>query len=359
VGPARGRQVAEFLGELVGTPFPDEESAPLRAARQDPRIMGEQIRRSFLDFLAAETMAHPLVLVLDDLHWGDLPTVRFVDAALGHLSDRPFLVLALARPEVHDVFPALWAERGISEMRLSALSDKASARLVRQALGEEVTEQTVFRVVAEAQGNAFYLEELIRAVAEGRGDTLPDTVRSMVEARLSGLPSEARRVARAASVFGEVFWQSGITMLLGRGREQTSRADEWLSILAEREVLVRKVESRFPGEQEFMFRHSLLCEGAYATLIDEDRVRGHRLAARWLGKRGESDPLLVAEHFERGAEPALAGGFYLRAAEQALRGSDIDAARTYAERGLVYAASDELKLALQRLLSLAGEGAGG
>ena len=71
------------------------------------------------------------------------------------------------------------------------------------------------RLVNRAEGNAFYLEELIRAVAEGKDAALPETVLAMVETRLARLPFEARRVLRAASVFGEVCWEGGVIVLLG------------------------------------------------------------------------------------------------------------------------------------------------
>jgi len=100
------KRVAEFLGELGGTAFPDdgEAGAALRAARQDAQLMSEQMRQAWMDFLGAETAVHPVMLVLEDLHWGDFGTVRFIDTALRDRRDRPWMVLALARPEVFDVF---------------------------------------------------------------------------------------------------------------------------------------------------------------------------------------------------------------------------------------------------------------
>jgi eukaryotic-like serine/threonine-protein kinase len=130
------RRVAEFLGEIVGTPFSEEGSAPLRAARQNAQLMGDQMQRAWVDFLRAETAARPVLVVLEDLHWGDLPTVRFIDAALREVRAAPWMVLALARPEVHERFPKLWVERNVQEIRLKELSRKASERLVRQVLGE-------------------------------------------------------------------------------------------------------------------------------------------------------------------------------------------------------------------------------
>ncbi|WP_437717336.1 protein kinase [Sorangium sp. So ce448] len=203
-GPDRER-VAVFLGEIAGVELEGEESALLSAARGDAETMGRQMRRAWEDFLAAETSARPVVLVLEDLHWGDLPTVRFVDAALGSLGEQPFFVLGLARPEVHEMFPALWSGRALNVIHLTRLPRKACERLVRHALGDDVDAETVARLVAHADGHAFYLEELIRAVAEGMDDALPETVLAMVQARLGALDGEARKVLRAASVFGDVF----------------------------------------------------------------------------------------------------------------------------------------------------------
>ena len=85
--------------------------------------------------------------LLHKLHWGDPPTVSFTDAILRYLKDRPLMVLALARPEVHEVFPKLWAERGAQEIRLGELTRRSSERLVREVLGDAVPRETVERVV--------------------------------------------------------------------------------------------------------------------------------------------------------------------------------------------------------------------
>jgi tetratricopeptide (TPR) repeat protein len=334
------RRVTEFLGELVGTPFPEEDSILLRSARQDARLMGDQMRRAWLDFLRAETAAHPVLLVLEDLHWGDSATVQFLDAALRELPDKPCMVLALARPEVHTLFPKLWADRGFQEIRLKELSRKASERLVRQMLDESVGAETVERIVTQADGHAFYLEELIRAVAEGKGAALPETVLAMVEMRLARLERKARWMLRAASIFGEVFWLGGVVELLGGGIRM-AQTGELLSRLVEQEGLVERPESRFPGEREFVFRHALLREGAYAMLTEQDRELGHRLAGRWLEQRGETDSMVLAEHFERGKEAARAASAYLRAAEHALRGDDLEAVINRAERGIACGSAGE------------------
>jgi tetratricopeptide (TPR) repeat protein len=328
LGGEAQQRVSEFLGEMAGVPFPDEESVQLRAARADATLMGDQLKRAFTDFVAAETAVVPLLIVLEDLHWGDLPSVKLVDAALRELSERPLLTLALARPEVHEVFPGLWAGRDVEEIRLGGLKKKGGESLVRAVLGEAATPALAAELWERSGGNAFYLEELIRAVAEGKGDALPETVLAMVQARLDDLDPEARRALRAASVFGQVFWEGAVTELLGG-----PHAGGALAALADRELCTRRGEGRFPREIEYVFRHATVREAAYAMLTDADKRLGHLLAGAWLERAGEPLPVELAEHFERGGEPMRAVSWYRRAAEQALGGNDLDGAIQRAERG--------------------------
>jgi len=333
------QRVAEFLGELLGAPFDDQDaSVQLRTARNDPMIMGDQMRRAFEDFLAAECRHQPLMLVFEDLHWGDLPTISFLDSALRNLRDEPLMVLAFARPEVHDLFPNLCAERDLQEIRLSRLTRKAASKLVGQVLGS-VPAVVVDRIVDQAEGNAFYLEELIRAVAEGKADKLPDSVLAMVQSRLQALDGEARRVLRAASVFGQNFWHNGISRLVGSKAKVDLK--DWLIDLCDRELITKRSESKFPDEAEYTFRHSLLREAAYAALTENDRELGHRLAGRWLEDAGEDEAVVLAEHFERGDDRVRAIRWYRRAAEQALEGNDLEAAVARAERGAACGAEGE------------------
>jgi tetratricopeptide (TPR) repeat protein len=312
--------------------------------------MSEQMRKVWIDFLDAETAAHPVLILLEDLQWGDFGTIRFIDNALRDRSDRPWMVLALARPEVFEVFPRLWAERqNVQEIRLKELGRRAGERLVRQVLGDTVGAETIERLVRQADGNTFYLEELIRAAAEGKDTALPETVLAMVETRLGRLAFDARRVLRAASVFGEVCWEGGVVVLLG-GAMSTAVVGNWLAKLIEQEMLAVREDSRFPGEREFAFRHALLREGAYATLTEHDKRVGHRLAGEWLERNGEGDPMVLAEHFERGREGRKAGGYYLHAAEQASVAGDASAAEARARHGLDCGVSTEVRASLLGLL---------
>ena len=332
---SEGRRIAEFLGELCGVPFPDADSPALRAARQDPYLMSERIRESFLRFLAAELRAQPLLLVLEDLHWGDALTVRLIDAALRDLSDLPLMVLALARPEIKQLFPGLWEGRQRQELALGPLSRRACERLVGQVLGAQAGPERVARIVARAGGNALFLEELIRAASDDKGDKgdeLPETILAMLHARFARLDERARSVLHAASVFGETFWRGGVLALTGGAF--AAHVDRCLQTLIGAEIIEPHGESRLLNEVEYKFRHALVRDAAYGLLSDKERVLSHQAAGRYLEAAGEPDPMVLAEHYERGHVPAQAARCYSRAAEQAHWGGDTPSAIARAQRGL-------------------------
>src|SRR6185312_14943907 len=332
-------RVTEFLGEIADVRFDDTQREALRAARANPQLMGDGMRRAFEDWLMAECAAHPVLLILEDLHWGDLGTVSFLDSALRNLNDHPFMVLALARPEVEERFPDLWTARHRQTIRLGPLSRRAAEQLVKQALSA-VTDDVVARIVERADGNAFYLEELIRALAAGRAEGLPDSVLAMVQARLDSEGAEGKRVLRAAAVFGERFSRAGIAALLGSAPEDEIIIDS-VERLAAHELIARAAPPLRQNDVEYVFAHALVREAAYAMLTDEDRQLGHRLAGVWLEQAGFGDSMVLANHFRRGGEPARAVPWYERAAAQALAANDLGAAIDRAETGIQGGAAEE------------------
>lgn len=340
------KRVAEFLGELIGSPFAGEGRVQLSAAREDARLMHDQMLRAWEDWLGAETAVHPALIVLEDLHWGDLPTIRFIDTALRNLADRPIIVLALARSEVHELIQDIWSGRQVEEIRLRPLTDHAAMQLARHVLGRVASEDELERLVQRAQGNAYYLEELIRQVAAGNADELPETVLAMVQSRLAALPPGARRVLRAASIFGGSFWTGGIVALVG---DAAASVPAILDDLVEREFIVKRRQSRFAGQSEYEFRHDLTREAAYGSLTEDDRVRGHRSAGEWLADAGESEPIVLAEHYRLGGELARSVEWYRCAAEDSLEANDIDAVIERAERATACGADGDTLGALRLL----------
>ena len=337
----RAIRVTEFLGELCAIPFPDGASPLLAAARQNPRVMNQQVQSAVVDWLTAECQVQPVLLVLEDLHWSDLLTVRLVDTILREIKSLPLLVLGTARPEVRHKFPALWAERGVLDVHLSGLGSKACERLVQQVLGSGSDAVTRQRIIAQAGGNPLFLEELMRALAEGNKDSLPETVLAMLQARQRKLDPSARRVLRAASVFGEAFWPSGIREILSDGTS-AEEIEHWLDVLRDAEMVQAQSGSRFGAETEFRFQNALLRDAAYGMLADLDRQLAHRAAGLYLERQGERNAAVLAEHAHKGQEPERAAAFYVKAAQYAYDNGNLDGAIKLAEQAIGCGAKDEV-----------------
>ena len=329
----------EFLGELVGVPFEEDASPALHAARRDPRLMGDRLRAAWLDWLAAECAQHPVLLVLEDIHWGDRSSLQLVDTALRALREQPLMVLAFARPEVDEQFPNLWGERDLQRVTLRALTRKACQNLAQQVLGEGLAPAIQDWLVERADGNPFYLEELIREVATGARSSLPETVVGMVQARLDLLGSDAKRVLRAASIFGIGFARDDVSALISD--RNLPALDAALEALVAREVILPE------GTDHYVFRHALLREAAYAMLTEGDRGLGHLLAGEWLEKSVARDPLVLVEHFERGGDRQRAARWCRQAADEALARSDLPGAIARARRGVALGATGALRAGLR------------
>ncbi|MET0384542.1 MAG: protein kinase [Polyangiales bacterium] len=305
-----------FLAELLGVPLaPDHDDPSLRAARHDPALMSERKRRAFARFLLALATREPLLIVIDDLQWGDFASVDYLDDALREVGDRAVMMCALARPEAYERFPQLWADHDRQDIRLPRLTSRASEQLVRAVLGDDAARVSLPRIAELADGHPFYIEELLRHIARHGRDfrSLPPSLLALAQARLEQLPADTRRVLRAASVLGERCWPSAVRALVGAGVDVHAELER----LTRHELLERGYESRFAGSEEYVLRHPLVREVAYTTLADDDRRAAHRAAGTWLVGRGERDPELLAHHFSLGGERRTAALWHARAVRPA------------------------------------------
>ncbi|WNG37751.1 protein kinase [Archangium violaceum] len=352
--PGEAREVIGFLGELCGIPFPDEHSPRLHAMRGAPQLLKAQVDRALVSFFQAECQQGPVLLVLEDLHWGDEPSVRWVGELLRALAGQPLLVLALARPEVHELFANPWPG-SVREVPLRGLSREACARLVHEVLGPEVAGSVIERLVEQSADNTLFLEELIRGVAEGRGEMAPATVLAMLQARLSRLEPDERQVLLAASLFGRTFWAGGVGAVLGL--EEPQPLEGRLRRLEKLELIEEQPTRRFPSEPEYRFHHALVRDAAYGLVPDDSKPVGHRLAGAWLERAGEHNPGVLAEQAWLGQQPERAVHFYSLMAEQLLNRHDVHAALRSVEAALRCGPNAEARahlLALRAMASLWG-----
>jgi len=345
---ASAARVTAFLAEAAAIRGSGEESVELRAARSNPSLMGDQIERAWLDFVSAECRAHPTLIVMDDAQWADEASLRLIAAAVRSEPEQPLMVMAFGRPELTPMLQALALGEALVSEELHQLSASACERLVRTVLPS--LEASAARRIAEiANGNPFFLEELIRAVAEGKQPSDVETVVAIMQSRLEELPASARRVLRAASTFGEAFRVGGLRHLLGEAVSDES-IEQDIQTLCDKELLGRTDSER----GELAFRHAIVRDASYSMLTDEDRKLAHRLAGEWLEEQGEHDGWLLANHYVAAEEGDRAAEWFARAAEQASEINDHRRASECAELGVQYAWSEQLRA---RLLVLQAEAA--
>jgi tetratricopeptide (TPR) repeat protein len=330
--PEHDEIVSEVLGVRRGEP-----SARLVAARASPVLFADRVVQALVEHVGALCATAPLGIVLEDLHAADAPSLDAIDALLRRLDAAPLVLVATARDELLERAPAFLRERRTTSLRLGPLSRADGLALARARLGPDAPAGTVEAVVGRADGHPFFLEELARSARSGSRE-LPGSVQAMLQARFEALSAPARRALRAASVLGERIDLAAINAIAtGTGQGE-------LVALGAEEILVE-------DDGGWRFRSPMLREVAYATLTDEDRALGHRLAAQWLARKGRASAVVLAEHWLRAGDAAEAATACARAAEEALAANDLERALAYAERGLALRPKGDPRGAL--LLTLA------
>jgi serine/threonine protein kinase len=262
VGTAYGLLDQVLRSELYATS--EKDSPALQGALGDPRQVSAQMSQALVRLLQTECSHHPVLLVLEDLHWSDAPTVKLLGEVLRELAEQPLMLLALARPEVKELFPGPWT-RLFQELPLRGLSQKASMRLVHEVLGPQVPQDVVARLMERSMGNVLFLEELIRGMAEGRGEEPPETVLAMLQASLQRLGPVHRKVLRAASTFGRSFRLGAVKELLA-GELSSRELEDSLRQLIDLDVVQPQPGGQRTEELEYRFRHALVRDAVYSLL---------------------------------------------------------------------------------------------
>jgi predicted ATPase len=266
----------------------------------------------------------PTVLVFEDLQWADGPTLELVESLASRVRDVPLLLLALARPELLENRPS-WGGGlpGYTAIPLEPLSSEQSQELAGHALVQARTRgYEAAELAATAEGNPLFIEELAASLAENATEGpagLPTTIRAIVSARLDALPAAERDVLLDASVVGKVFWR-GALETMSSGNAELARL---LDSLEQRDLVRREPISRFDGEQQFIFKHILIQDIAYATLPRPARRDRHLAVARFLEEKtgqGLAASSALAHHWLEAGDKGRAADFLVMAGDQAGRG---------------------------------------
>ena len=360
--PDRAQVVADAALAVV---WPSEVE-PRDGQRQERDVLFA----AWLEALDALAAGRPVVWVVEDIHWAGGDVLAFVDFATAH---RPAavgsgrLLVVTARPSLLETRPD-WAaadpERGRHVIQLATLAPTAARELVHALVGDALPDALVEQIAQRSDGNCLFIEELLRAwvsvgtLAERNGRwrltvpaeevSLPASVQSIYAAQLDDLPTDARLVARRASVAGRRF-PVGALEALG------ADAGTGLDPLRRRALVVGPQAESLLGEA-YSYRHVLLRDAGYASLARAERARLHVRLARWLeaaaGERSgeladqiaghyaaalESAPALareVDEGVDRATAQRLAAEWYERAGKSTLAVSAHDAARQLFRRAI-------------------------
>lgn len=316
-----GPEVARALALLLGL-----SSAGLRT---QPLV--EQAGSTLLDLIRRIVVRSPVLLVLDDLQWADQTSLEVLAWVLDRLDQSPVFVLALARPEMEEGLPQLFAERpDRPRLALGRLTLADGAELVRRITGGGVDGAAATAIAERADGVPLFIEEILHGLAERgvlapRGRTwiptrdlemedLPLTVEAVIQARLDRLEPSEREVLRKAAVIGETFWFGALRAV---GEPEAARV---LPKLVAREIVRLQPTSRFAGFLEYAFRHKLVRDVAYAGLPSDEKRKVHLAVGQWLETRGGDtleSRVLAARHYEAGEDWMRAATAWLRAGEAA------------------------------------------
>jgi class 3 adenylate cyclase/tetratricopeptide (TPR) repeat protein len=278
-------RIAAVVG-LGGSPGPSDEAS-------------WAVRRLF----ESEAGRRPLVVVFDDVQWGEPTFFNLIEHISDLSRDAPILLACLARPELLDARPG-WAggKLNATSVLLEPLHDDASAELIDNLLGRAELDTAVrTRVTEAAEGNPLFVEEMLGmliddgvlerqnghwvATGDLRSVAVPPTIQALLSARLDRLEPTERAIVERASIEGKVFHRGALAEL--SSAEVRAELGGRLQTLVRKELL-RPDTSEFAGEDAFRFRHLLIRDAAYDALPKELRAELHERFAGWLeGKVGD------------------------------------------------------------------------
>jgi class 3 adenylate cyclase/tetratricopeptide (TPR) repeat protein len=313
------RPVAEAVRELTGI---GEEDAPADARRRlemlldgepDANLVADRVAelfgmagtavdveelawavRRFLESLARRS---PIILIFDDIHWGEPTFLDLVEYVAEWSRDAPILLLCMARPELLDVRPS-WGggKLNAASIHLEPLTGEESSTLIENLLGNvDLADEARTRITEAAEGNPLFVEEMLGMLIddgllrreEGRwvpardlsGVRAPPTIQALLAARLDRLEPAERAVIERAAVEGKVF-HDGAVVDLSPDVARPVVTTHLQSLV--RKELIRPSRPEFSGQDAFSFRHLLIREAAYEGMPKDIRAELHQRFAGWL-----------------------------------------------------------------------------
>ena len=332
---------AHLLGHLIGLDWKD--SPHLRGILDDPKQIRNRAQHAAAQMFRRVSAqdGSPVILQLEDLHWADEGSLDFLNYLAEVNRDVSMLILAFTRPTLFERRPdwpitAMHADGRHQRIDLHPLDKAGSRALANELLKKLPDVPAALRelITGGAEGNPFYMEELVRMlIDQGAIDAsadpwrlnvekllatqVPATLTGVLQARLDGLPALERLTLQEASVIGQVFWDRALVAL-------DAQTEATLPRLVQRELALPRQDVEVDGLREYAFKHAILHQVTYGTVLKHQRKVLHGKLAGWLAAQSQSDSAragdflgLTAQHYAEAGDDANAAEFHARAAEHA------------------------------------------
>ena len=348
----------EILAVVLGVPV---------APELHPLAKRDRLHAAWVELLSELSQERPVVVLLEDLHWAHEPLLDLLERTLDDVDGRVLLV-ATARPELLDERPSWGRRRDAATAWLEPLSLEDAGRMLDDLGDGELPAERRRAVLERAEGNPFFLEELLSGLHDNAlAPEVPDSVQAVLAARIDLLRPIEKAALQAASVIGRVFWRGPV-------RELLDAESPDFAVLEAHDLIRRRTGSTLAGEREFAFKHALTRDVAYAGLPAERRARLHAGFAAWLERVGggrDQDAPFLAHHYSEAVRPdeadlawegkadeleALRGkavAWLRTAADLAIARYELDEGIALLERALVLADSDDVRIELWRSIGRA------
>ena len=328
--------VTPLFAELLGIADIVEESKPTTPAERKEKLLSAWMAQ--LELLQHE---QPLCLCFEDLHWLDPTTAELIDQFIERVSHQRILLLMSHRPE----YSGSWTgEAHVTTLLLRKLSSTVSSRLIESIAGGKLPPELVEEITTKTDGVPLFVEELTKAVIESglvsihdgnyvvnRSDEkldIPSTLQASLTARLDRL-GESKEVAQVGAVIGREFDYELLSQCIDRDQDELKRDLERLEATG---LIFRR---GLGPRRSYLFKHALVRDSAYDSLLKSQRAGIHRRVALCLesgaGNEGESGEAredlanLLAHHFAAAGEWPRAVHYYLMAARRSLKVSSYGA----------------------------------
>ena len=309
-------EAAPLIAELLSIPT-EGRYPPLELTPQRRREKTLQALMSQLEGVAGQ----PTVMVFEDVHWIDATSLELLSLAIDRAPKLPLLLLVTFRPE----FAPPWlGQPHVTQINLDRLPRERSAQLIADLTrGKALPEATVDQIIERTDGIPLFIEELTKVLVERGGASspareIPATLRDMLTARLDRM-GEAKEVAQIASVIGNEF-SAGLLRDVAPIAEERLKTE--LEKLVEAELLFEQGDS---PSRSYQFKHALIQDAAYQSLVRSSRQHYHRKIANTLKERfpdvAETQPEILAHHYASADMREAAIPFLMAAAEKTMRRS--------------------------------------